>query len=387
MVPGAGIEPARLAALDFESSASTNSATPAAKRGVIIAKFYFMRTSDFDFYLPDELIAQFPAQQRSASRLLFLNGNNGELRDEQFIHLPNFFRAGDVIVFNNTKVIKARLYGQKTTGGQVEALIERVIDHHTALAHIKASRAPLVGSRIRFSDQFDAEVLAREDDLFLLRIHDPRNLLDLLDSFGALPLPPYIEHAADAVDDERYQTVYAKNPGAVAAPTAGLHFDEPMLQRLRDMGCQIAYVTLHVGAGTFQPVRTENISEHKMHSEWYCVPEETADLIGRAQAAGHRITAVGTTVMRTLESAARETGKVQAGESDTNIFITPGFEFKVIERMVTNFHLPKSTLLMLVSAFAGYDNIMQAYRHAVEQRYRFFSYGDAMLLERKVLAA
>jgi S-adenosylmethionine:tRNA ribosyltransferase-isomerase len=239
---------------------------------VIIAKFYFMRTSDFDFYLPDELIAQFPAQQRSASRLLFLNGNNGELRDEQFIHLPNFFRAGDVIVFNNTKVIKARLYGQKTTGGQVEALIERVIDHHTALAHIKASRAPLVGSRIRFSDQFDAEVLAREDDLFLLRIHDPRNLLDLLDSFGALPLPPYIEHAADAVDDERYQTVYAKNPGAVAAPTAGLHFDEPMLQGLRDMGCQIAYVTLHVGAGTFQPVRTENISEHKMHSEWYCVP-------------------------------------------------------------------------------------------------------------------
>ena len=338
-----------------------------------------MRTSDFDFYLPDELIAQFPAQQRSASRLLFLNGNNGELRDEQFIHLPNFFRAGDVIVFNNTKVIKARLYGQKTTGGQVEALIERVIDHHTALAHIKASRAPLVGSRIRFSDQFDAEVLAREDDLFLLRIHDPRNLLDLLDSFGALPLPPYIEHAADAVDDERYQTVYAKNPGAVAAPTAGLHFDEPMLQGLRDMGCQIAYVTLHVGAGTFQPVRTENISEHKMHSEWFSIPRETQAAIDNAKRLGGSIIAVGTTSLRALESSA----ELGITEGETRLFITPGYKFKVIDKLITNFHLPCSTLLMLVSAFAGVEPIRKAYDHAISQQYRFFSYGDAMFLTRQ----
>jgi S-adenosylmethionine:tRNA ribosyltransferase-isomerase len=342
-----------------------------------------MRTSDFDFYLPDELIAQFPAQQRSASRLLYLNGQTGELRDGQFMHLPELMRAGDVIVFNNTKVIKARLYGHKASGGQVEALIERVLDSHTALAHIKASRSPKAGARIRFADQFEAQVMTRQEDLFLLHIEDPRGWLELLDQYGALPLPPYIQHEADQVDDERYQTVYAQAPGAVAAPTAGLHFDEAMLNSLRQMGCQIAYVTLHVGAGTFQPVRSELISEHKMHSEWYCVPTETAQLIEQAQAQGQRITAVGTTVMRTLESAAQASGKVQAGESETSIFITPGFEFKVIDRMLTNFHLPKSTLLMLVSAFAGYDNIMRAYQHAVAQRYRFFSYGDAMLLERQ----
>lgn len=342
-----------------------------------------MRTSDFDFYLPDELIAQFPAQQRSASRLLYLNGQTGELRDGQFMQLPELMRAGDVIVFNNTKVIKARLYGHKASGGQVEALIERVLDSHTALAHIKASRSPKAGARIRFADQFEAQVITRQEDLFLLQIEDPRGWLELLDQYGALPLPPYIQHEADQVDDERYQTVYAQAPGAVAAPTAGLHFDEAMLNSLRQMGCQIAYVTLHVGAGTFQPVRSELISEHKMHSEWYCVPTETAQLIEQAQAQGQRITAVGTTVMRTLESAAQASGRVQAGESETSIFITPGFEFKVIDRMLTNFHLPKSTLLMLVSAFAGYDNIMRAYQHAVAQRYRFFSYGDAMLLERQ----
>lgn len=342
-----------------------------------------MRTSDFDFYLPDELIAQFPAQQRSASRLLYLNGQTGELRDGQFMHLPELMKAGDVIVFNNTKVIKARLYGHKASGGQVEALIERVLDSHTALAHIKASRSTKAGARIRFADQFEAQVMTRQEDLFLLHIEDLRGWLELLDQYGALPLPPYIQHEADQVDDERYQTVYAQAPGAVAAPTAGLHFDEAMLNSLRQMGCQIAYVTLHVGAGTFQPVRSELISEHKMHSEWYCVPTETAQLIEQAQAQGQRITAVGTTVMRTLESAAQASGKVQAGESETSIFITPGFEFKVIDRMLTNFHLPKSTLLMLVSAFAGYDNIMRAYQHAVAQRYRFFSYGDAMLLERQ----
>jgi S-adenosylmethionine:tRNA ribosyltransferase-isomerase len=342
-----------------------------------------MRTSDFDFYLPDELIAQFPAQQRSASRLLYLNGDSGELRDEQFLHLPNFFQAGDVLVFNNTKVIKARLFGHKLSGGQVEALIERVLDTHTALAHIRASRSPKVGSRIRFADSFEAEVLAREDDLFLIKIHHDQSLLDLLDEFGALPLPPYISHSADAVDDERYQTVYAQNPGAVAAPTAGLHFDEAMLARLEQMGCHLAYVTLHVGAGTFQPVRTELISEHKMHSEWYSIPDATANLIADAQAKSHRINAVGTTVMRTLESSAQAHGSVKAGEAETDIFITPGYQFRVVNRMVTNFHLPKSTLLMLVSAFAGIENIKRAYAHAVEQRYRFFSYGDAMLLERK----
>ena len=340
-----------------------------------------MRTTDFDFYLPDDLIAQFPAKERSASRLLRLDGKTGKLADEKFIDLPEFIAPGDLLVFNNTKVIKARLAGSKATGGQIEALIERVIDTQHALAHIKSSRSPKPGSKLLFADAFEAEVIERQDDLFLIKILSNRDLLDLLDQYGSLPLPPYIEHDADAHDDERYQTVYAEQPGAVAAPTAGLHFDEAMLERLKVHGVKIAYVTLHVGAGTFQPVRVDNISEHKMHSELYSVPEETVALIKATQAQGKKVTAIGTTSMRALESAARS-GELMAGSGDTDIFITPGYEFKVVERILTNFHLPKSTLLMLVSAFAGLEHIQQAYQHAIAQKYRFFSYGDAMLIER-----
>lgn len=340
-----------------------------------------MRTTDFDFYLPDDLIAQFPAKERSASRLLRLDGKTGKLADEKFIDLPEFIAPGDLLVFNNTKVIKARLAGSKATGGQIEALIERVIDTQHALAHIKSSRSPKPGSKLLFADAFEAEVIERQDDLFLIKILSDRDLLDLLDQYGSLPLPPYIEHDADAHDDERYQTVYAEQPGAVAAPTAGLHFDEAMLERLKVHGVNIAYVTLHVGAGTFQPVRVDNISEHKMHSELYSVPEETVALIKATQAQGKKVTAIGTTSMRALESAARS-GELMAGSGDTDIFITPGYEFKVVERILTNFHLPKSTLLMLVSAFAGLEHIQQAYQHAIAQKYRFFSYGDAMLIER-----
>ena len=340
-----------------------------------------MRTTDFDFYLPDDLIAQFPAKERSASRLLRLDGKTGKLADEKFIDLPEFIAPGDLLVFNNTKVIKARLAGSKATGGQIEALIERVIDTQHALAHIKSSRSPKPGSKLLFADAFEAEVIERQDDLFLIKILSNRDLLDLLDQYGSLPLPPYIEHDADAHDDERYQTVYAEQPGAVAAPTAGLHFDEAMLERLKVHGVNIAYVTLHVGAGTFQPVRVDNISEHKMHSELYSVPEETVALIKATQAQGKKVTAIGTTSMRALESAARS-GELMAGSGDTDIFVTPGYEFKVVERILTNFHLPKSTLLMLVSAFAGLEHIQQAYQHAIAQKYRFFSYGDAMLIER-----
>lgn len=340
-----------------------------------------MRTTDFDFYLPDELIAQFPATERTASKLLKLDGKTGQLSDEKFIDLPQFIAPGDLLVFNNTKVIKARLAGAKATGGQIEALIERVIDTHHALAHIKSSRSPKPGSKLLFANAFEAEVIERQDDLFLLKIHSETDLLDLLDQYGSLPLPPYITHTADSHDDERYQTVFAKQPGAVAAPTAGLHFDDAILERLKLHGVNFAYVTLHVGAGTFQPVRVDDIREHKMHTELYSVPSETVALIQATKAQGKKVTAIGTTALRALESAARS-GELMAGAGETDIFITPGYQFKVVERLLTNFHLPKSTLLMLVSAFAGLTHIQQAYQHAIAQKYRFFSYGDAMLIER-----
>ena len=340
-----------------------------------------MRTTEFDFYLPPELIAQFPTKVRSASRLLRLNGNNGLISDEHFIDIAKFVDAGDLLVFNNTKVIKARLVGQKQSGGAIEALIERVIDTHHVLAHIRASKSPKAGARLIFAHAFEAEVEARQDDLFLLRIDSTQPILDLLETYGALPLPPYIAHAADEFDDERYQTVFAKDPGAVAAPTAGLHFDEDVIKGLIAQGVNVAYVTLHVGAGTFQPVRVDNISDHKMHSELYSVPAETLDLIQATKAAGKKVTAIGTTALRALESASRS-GALVAGNGETDIFITPGYQFKVVDRLLTNFHLPKSTLLMLVSAFAGLENIQKAYQHAIAQKYRFFSYGDAMLIER-----
>ena len=341
-----------------------------------------MRTQDFDFFLPDALIAQHPTNARNASRLLHLNGNSGQLNDKLFVDLPDFLSAGDLLVFNDTRVIKARLFGHKATGGNVELLVERVLDTQHVLAHIRASRAPKIGAMLKLADAINAEVIGREGDLFHIKFLGEVPVLDLLELYGAMPLPPYITHMAEAEDDERYQTVYAKHAGAVAAPTAGLHFDETMLSTLRANGVNIAYVTLHVGAGTFQPVRVDNIADHKMHSEIYHIPQATAELIQNTKINGGKIIAVGTTTLRTLESAARYQLETLAGEGETNIFITPGFNFKIVDKLITNFHLPKSTLLMLVSAFAGFEPIKSAYAHAVKQQYRFFSYGDAMLLDK-----
>lgn len=340
-----------------------------------------MRTTDFDFDLPDELIAQFPANERSASRLLHLDGRSGAVEDHGFRALPTLLKAGDLLILNDTRVIKARLAGEKSSGGRIEVMVERVLDQQRMLAQIRASRAPRPGSRLRIADAFDAEVIERQDDLFLLRVQSATPLLELIDTHGKLPLPPYITHAADQYDEARYQTIFARNPGAVAAPTAGLHFDDAMMRTLVAAGIHIAYVTLHVGAGTFQPVRVEDTRDHKMHSEIYSIPPQTVDAIRQARAAGGTITAVGTTVLRALESAVRQ-GELQSGSGETDIFITPGYRFQVVERLLTNFHLPKSTLCMLVSAFAGTAHIKSAYRHAIDQRYRFFSYGDAMLIER-----
>ncbi|MFM2435721.1 MAG: hypothetical protein RL063_1702 [Pseudomonadota bacterium] len=341
-----------------------------------------MRTQDFDFYLPTQLIAQHPTSDRAASRMLHLNSLDGSLKDEAFLDLPNFLHPGDLVVFNDTRVIKARLFGQKHSGGNVEVLIERVIDKRTAYAHIRASRAPKVGSQLRLSDAFDVEVTARHDDLYELLFLSESSVFDLLEQYGALPLPPYITHEATSNDEERYQTVFSKNLGAVAAPTAGLHFNELILNRLKDRGIAVAYVTLHVGAGTFQPVRVDNINEHKMHSELYNIPQITIDMIAATKAHGGKVTAIGTTALRALESAAQQ-GALKAGPNETSIFITPGYHFNVVDRLFTNFHLPKSTLLMLVSAFAGTNNIKRAYEHAIERQYRFFSYGDAMLIEKQ----
>jgi S-adenosylmethionine:tRNA ribosyltransferase-isomerase len=341
-----------------------------------------MLTSDFDFDLPEELIAQFPAGQRTDSRLLCLDGNSGAIADACFRDIVDRIHPGDLLVFNNTKVIKARLLGEKDSGGKVEVLVERIMDQHRILAHVKASHAPKAGGRLRLAGAFEATVLGRHDDLFELCFNSDAGVLDLLDRHGKLPLPPYITHSPDASDEERYQTVYASQPGAVAAPTAGLHFDEALLEALAQRGVRSAFVTLHIGAGTFQPVRTEQVAEHVMHSEWYQIPEETVAAVKATQTSGGKVTAVGSTAMRALESAAQG-GELLAGSGDTDIFITPGYRFRVVERLLTNFHLPRSTLVMLVSAFAGTANIQRAYRHAVAQRYRFFSYGDAMLLERQ----
>jgi S-adenosylmethionine:tRNA ribosyltransferase-isomerase len=334
---------------------------------------------DFDYHLPEELIAQFPAPERSASRLLRLAGN--ALSDQRFADLPRFLQAGDVLVFNDTRVIKARLFGAKASGGRIEALVERVTGTHQALVQMRANHAPKPGMCLIFDHAVEAEVIERRDDLYLLHFAGTASVLDLLEQHGHLPLPPYITHADEKEDLERYQTVYAHNPGAVAAPTAGLHFDETLLQRLRNMGVQLAWLTLHVGAGTFQPVRANNLAEHRMHSEHYAIPPQTVAAVEAARAAGRQVVAVGTTSLRTLESAARD-GVLAPGTGETALFITPGYRFQVVDRLITNFHLPKSTLLMLVSAFAGMVPVRAAYRHAIEERYRFFSYGDAMLIDR-----
>ena len=338
-----------------------------------------MRVADFQFDLPDQLIARYPLVERSASRLLVLEGETGQLKHEHFNRLPEFVRPGDLLVFNNTRVIAARLFAQKETGGKVEILIERILDEYRALAHVKASKAPKPGSRLELEQGFSAHMLARHDSLFELEFEQP--VLQVLDLIGHMPLPPYIDRADERSDRERYQTVYGEHLGAVAAPTAGLHFDEPTLQQLQDKGVHSAFVTLHVGAGTFQPVRAERVAEHHMHYEWLSVEQTVVDAVAACKARGGRVIAVGTTSVRALETAA-QTGQLAPFSGDTNIFIYPGRPFNVTDMLVTNFHLPESTLLMLVSAFAGYSSTMAAYSAAVAERYRFFSYGDAMLITR-----
>ena len=338
-----------------------------------------LHISQFDYTLPPELIAQSPAAQRGASRMLHLDAAS-QLHDRLFADLPALLRPNDLLVFNNTRVIKARLKGHKASGGKVEILIERITSPKIALAHIKASKSPKSGTQLVLADAFTATVLGREGEPFVLEF--PDRVLELLERYGTTPLPPYIEHAAEQEDDERYQTVYAQEPGAVAAPTAGLHFDQDMLDTLDRMGVRRTFVTLHVGAGTFHPVRVENLQEHQMHAERYWVSAETQDLIQRTRTAGGRVIAVGTTSVRALESAAEHGDTTEAVEGDTRLFITPGYAFRNVDALITNFHLPKSTLLMLVSALAGMEPIRRAYAHAVQSRYRFFSYGDAMFIEK-----
>lgn len=342
-----------------------------------------MKTQDFDFDLPSELIAQYPVKQRSSSRLLYLDSPSGQVSDLRFVDLIDYLRPNDVMVFNDTRVIKARLFGAKDSGGKVEVMVERVLDDNHVLAVIRASHAPRVGGKLFLADCLSVTVVDRNDAFYTLQFVHDEPVYALLDRYGHLPLPPYIARCALPEDEARYQTVYAKNSGAVAAPTAGLHFDTAMLDEIRAKGVEVAYVTLHVGAGTFQPVRVETVADHVMHREWFDIPDETVRTIEQAQARSGRVMAVGTTTLRALEaSAVRHEGRLKAGWGETDIFITPGYRFRVVERLLTNFHLPRSTLLMLVSAFGGMDAIRSAYRHAVAEKYRFFSYGDAMLIER-----
>ncbi len=337
-----------------------------------------MQRRDFHFELPDELIARYPASDRSGSRLLCLDGVDGTLRDRQFRDLPELLQPGDLLVFNDTRVMPARLLGRKTTGGHVEVLVERVLNAREALAHVRASKSPKPGSRIETETGLELDVLGRDGALFHLRFPDD-DVPAQLERHGHMPLPPYIDRPDEHADRERYQTVYARTPGAVAAPTAGLHFDAEILDALKSRGIESAFVTLHVGAGTFQPVREDDLSKHQMHAEHAVVTEDVVQAVHRARANGGRVIAIGTTSVRSLESAAQG-GQLKPFAGDTRLFIVPGHRFFVVDAMVTNFHLPESTLLMLVSAFAGYENIMRAYRHAVDERYRFFSYGDAMFI-------
>jgi len=339
-----------------------------------------MKLSDFDYDLPPQLIAQEALQDRGASRLLVLN-EDGQCHDRGFRDLLALIQPEDLLVFNNTKVLPARLFGQKSTGGQIEVLVERLLDDRRLLAHIRSSKSPKAGARLTLENAFDAEVLGRQGALFELSFESEKTAVQLLQEHGHMPLPPYIERADTPEDHARYQTVFAQRPGAVAAPTAGLHFDNELLAALKEKGVATAEVTLHVGAGTFQPVRTEDLSEHVMHSEWIDVSASVCQAVDECRKRAGKVVAVGTTTVRSLESAARG-GVLKPFQGDTDIFITPGYEFQVIDRLITNFHLPKSTLLMLISAFSGYERVKRAYRHAIEEEYRFFSYGDAMYLSR-----
>ncbi|WP_027706350.1 tRNA preQ1(34) S-adenosylmethionine ribosyltransferase-isomerase QueA [Zymobacter palmae] len=341
-----------------------------------------MQRSDFHFDLPEALIARYPSASRTDCRLLCVDGTSGQLAHTRFPALLDHLNPGDVMVFNDTRVIPARLFGQKASGGKVEMLLERLLDSHRALVHLRSSKSPKPGTRLHFEGGIEAEVEGRDDALFILHFLNEEALVPLLEQHGHMPLPPYITREDELSDRERYQTVYARNEGAVAAPTAGLHFDDAMMQQLRDKGIETAFVTLHVGAGTFQPVREDNITDHVMHSEWLNVSEETCDIVNAAHARGNRVIAVGTTSVRCLETASQN-GTLRPFIGDTTIFIYPGYRWQCVDALVTNFHLPESTLLMLVSAFAGYDATMRAYQEAVEQQYAFFSYGDAMFLTRK----
>ena len=338
-----------------------------------------MKRTDFNFDLPSELIAQVPLQQRSASRLLCFDRQSGHLDDREFSDLQGLLNPGDLLVFNNTKVIPARLYGNKASGGHVEILVERLLNQQECLAQVRASKSPKPGGKLILEDGSELLVLGREDSFFHLQAVGD-DFMGLLQGLGHMPLPPYITREDTQRDRDRYQTVYAETPGAVAAPTAGLHFDQILLKQLKEAGIQSTTVTLHVGAGTFQPVRVDYIEDHHMHAEWLEVPQSACEAIAAARACGGRVVAVGTTAVRSLETAAQG-GSLKPFSGDSRIFIYPPYQFRVVDAMITNFHLPESTLLMLVSAFAGRESTMAAYRHAVEQRYRFFSYGDAMLLQ------
>ena len=350
-----------------------------------------MQVSDFDFDLPDELIARYPQPQRTASRLLQLTGNTGELAHKGFKDVLDLVEPGDLLVFNNTRVIPARLFGRKASGGKMEVLVERMLDDKSILAHVRASKSPKPGNELFLgeNDEYQAEMVARHDALFEIRFNSDKTVLEILEEVGHMPLPPYIDRPDEDADKERYQTVYNAKPGAVAAPTAGLHFDDELMAALKAKGVNFAFVTLHVGAGTFQPVRVDNINDHHMHAEYVEVPEEVVAAINETKANGKRVVAVGTTSVRSLESAAQD-AKQKGTElkpffGDTEIFIYPGYEYQLIDVLITNFHLPESTLIMLVSAFAGYEHTMNAYKQAVENKYRFFSYGDSMFITRKTV--
>jgi S-adenosylmethionine:tRNA ribosyltransferase-isomerase len=340
-----------------------------------------MKKSDFVYQLPPHLIAQIPLPGRTLSRMLCMHRDNGNLIDRRFADIIDLINERDLLVFNDTKVIPARLFGQKSSGGKIEILIERVQDQHHALAHVRASKSPKPGRLLQLDGGFSCEVQGRVDDLFQLQFNGDLSVLDILNQVGHIPLPPYITRADDASDLTRYQTVFARQSGAVAAPTAGLHFDQEMMEKIAAKGVATTFVTLHVGSGTFQPVRVEDLSQHLMHKEYFAVAADTVAAVQQARARGGRVIAIGTTAVRALESAS-QSGALSAGFGDTELFITPGYQFKSVDALLTNFHLPESTLLMLVSAFAGYDHVMNAYRHAVEHSYRFFSYGDAMFLSR-----
>lgn len=404
MVPEAGLEPARCcqhrilnptclpfhhsgrpcSRADHKKSRSISASCPFGKNcrlafQKLVTSAAMLRT-DFDYDLPPELIAQQPLPERAASRLLLLDAAADRLEDGRFSQLLDQLLPGDLLVFNDTRVIPARLFGAKATGGKVEVMIERVLDQHNALAHVRASKSPKPGSRLVLDGGVEVEVTGRQDDLFELRFLDGRPLFEILDQVGHMPLPPYIGRDDELADRERYQTVFGHKPGAVAAPTAGLHFDQAMLDQLSEKGIEQAFVTLHVGAGTFQPVRVDHVADHKMHAEYVEVSQQVCDQISDTRARGGRVVAVGTTALRSLEGAALANNGLQPFSGETSIFITPGYKFQVVDLLITNFHLPESTLLMLVSAFAGYERVMAAYKHAVDKRYRFFSYGDAMLV-------